>query len=115
MTDLDKLIEAVEAGSIGWYDFPEVCEAIWGDGEDCPNHMETIRAAYQGNLNAAKRLHDVLLPGWMWNVVDDETTVWPKYPGDPKDYQEGFCEDNPARAWLLAVLKALRANHDHVR
>jgi hypothetical protein len=102
MTDLDKLIAAVEAGDM----WSETQYAVFGNGTDLVN---AYQAAFDGSLDAAIRLHESLLPGWVWNVVDSETTVWPGYPGDPKDYQTGYAEGRPARAWLLAVLKALQA------
>ena len=102
MGDLDKLIAAVEAGQ--WE--TTAARAVFGNTKD-PYY--TASCAHRGSLDAALRLHESLLPGWVWNVVDSETTVWPGYPGDPKDYQTGYAEGRPARAWLLAVLKALQA------
>ena len=116
MGDLDKLIAAVEAGQ--WLSVLNVATKVF------PNETPNIGArncyywvldAYRGGgvlpggLDAAQRLHESLLPGWVWNVVDSETTVWPGYPGDPKDYQTGYAEGRPARAWLLAILRALQA------
>ena len=101
MTDLDKLIAAVEAGRLPT--FPETCRAVRGaDGVD-------VDAAFGGSLDAAKRLHDALLPGWAWDVCDDgEADVWP-YDDIIDDRVVGICRDNPARAWLLAILRAVTA------
>lgn len=101
MSDLDKLIEAVEANYI-----LQATDAVQVFPK--PVWLHACEAS-QGSLDAAKRLHDALLPGWIWNVVDSETTVWPGFPGDPGDHQTGYCEGNPARAWLLAILQAVKA------
>ena len=114
MTDLDELIAAVEAGS---FDADTERKAprfnAFADAFEVALGMKPSYAdgwgAYRGSLDAALRLHEALLPGWIWNVVESETTVWPGYPGDPKDHQDGYCEGNPARAWLLAILRAVKA------
>ena len=93
---LDDLITTVEAGSfvyIGW------------EPQALPAHrMIDVSDAYSGSLDAAKALHDALLPGWGWTISADGASV---YGDDPKVYDV----DNahiPARAWLLAILKAYR-------
>ena len=67
--------------------------------------------AYKGSLDAAKALHESVLPGWEWGV-----TCNAEQPNGPAafvaewgDYQNGFeaMSDTPARAWLLAILEAL--------
>lgn len=89
---LDNLIAAVESG-----DF--LLGAIKGMLED------KAYDAFSGSLDAAKALHDALLPGWTW-------TRWPQ--GD-FEVGKGFGEFyigkslDPARAWLIAILKAYRA------
>lgn len=110
MTDLDRLIEAVEAGDRDSFlaIMRAMAEKLLDDGGRYWSVYDT-KKAFDGSLDAAKRLHDALLPGWVWNVVDSETTVWPAYPGDPKNYQDGYSEGNPARAWLLAILRAVKA------
>lgn len=100
MTDLDKLIEAVEAG-----DYDGVSDCKWRIVGAVPFH---IADAYQGSLDAAKALHEELLdsgfhaelwesctrPRAMVRRVDEEYMSW---------------SDNTARAWLLSILKAYRA------
>lgn len=117
MDDLDRLIEAVEAGTAGWYDFPAMCEAVWGDGEGQPNYMDGIRLAYQGSLDAALHLHNSLMPRTsQYSIVTDPTCLcvkvagWPNGLGGDIEIQgEGWDESNPARAWLLAILRAVKA------
>ena len=74
--------------------------------------------AYNGSLDAAKALHDSLLPGWpknlnfiehidgnvccMFGPIPDDAGKWdfaPKFDAKAA---------NPARAWLLAILRAYR-------
>lgn len=110
MTDLDKLIEAVEAGNPEW-------DADFMDGlidwDMNPRPAILVLNAWNGSLNAAKRLHDALLPGWGWDLCDDgEAKVFEYTSSDdsaPFDDYIGVCRDNPARAWLLAILRAVKA------
>jgi hypothetical protein len=96
-----ELIEAVEAG----HD-QRVLELSYYFGG---NYTHVIDA-FRGSLDAAMALHEALLPGWHWNIVLDAATVWPKYPGDPTDaIDSDMIEGNPARAWLLAILRAKEA------
>ncbi len=106
---LDRLIAAVEAGAAGWYDFPRMVEAVWGDDDARPNYMETIRSTYHGSLDSAKALHDALLPGWGFKMEAHRGLglAWVGEPGQMlfRDHQSS---DTPARAWLLAILRAYR-------
>jgi len=101
---LAKLIEAVEAGTFLMNVLPE--------------HEATAYQAFSGSLDAAKRLHDALLPGsvtvcitqrygggfharlfdWVERVREDGSRWW---------MEASAWSDNPARAWLLAILRAL--------
>ncbi len=101
LDSLRALYDAVMAGTLGHDAF---CP-MWHQDGLC---VEADNA-YEGSLDAALALHEAVLPGWIWNVVDSETTIWPGYPGDPKDYQTEYAEGNPARSWLLAILSALIA------
>jgi len=72
----------------------------------------TARAAFEGSLDAAKALHEAVLPGWGWNAGVYGARVWP-YPDEmarkPGVIQVEDREISPARAWLLAILSALIA------
>lgn len=101
MTDLRKLIEAVEAGrDIYPSDFPVMFKGIpWA-----------IRA-HEGSLDAAKVLHEALLDyGWYIETfgMSGEVVLRRRRP---VGRQYGFSDGNPSRAWLLAVLKAYEVNH----
>ena len=104
---LDELIAAVESGGDtiqhniyikASHAFPP--ESAYGK---CPFYE--VDRAFHGSIDAAKALHDALLPGWTW-------TRWPQ--GDIEVCKDG-CEFyigqsfDPARAWLIAILKAYRS------
>lgn len=101
---LTALIEAVEKGTT-----PPWRQVFGWD--------DTINAdaAYRGDLNAAKALHEAMLPGWIFDVTNDSAFVMRAVPD--ADLTDDFLpqylgeDDNPARAWLLAVLRALASGH----
>lgn len=99
MTDLKVLIAAVEDGSVTRQDLIET-----GLGEVLTEDFVT---AFEGSLDAAASLHGALLPGWGWlrqgpaNIVSTDINQW-------EDSQYGYGDSAiPARAWLLAILRAL--------
>jgi len=68
-----------------------------------------VLAAFDGYLDAAKALHDALLPGYGWGAGPWGARVWlysddQKWDGSVR--QEVEMIDTPARAWLLAILRA---------
>ena len=56
--------------------------------------------AYAGSLDAAKALHEAVLPGQDWSISPSKSYAGNGFKGESKD---------PARAWLLAILRALHA------
>lgn len=122
MSALRELRERVAAG-----EWPADFLAV--DSETALRAVTTasLYAAFSGSLDAAKTLHEALLPGWGWlkpaaawkpNSVAVTCPVWRE--GDPEDPDAGgypwFAgEDSiPARAWLLAILDALiQKEEDH--
>jgi hypothetical protein len=96
VTDLDKLIAVVEAGEC-----PDFCPMWHGEGL-----CVEVEAAFAGSLDAALRLHGALLPGWDWSLFGmGQAVVSP--PGNPRTTYYGGAV-TPARAWLLAILRALK-------
>ena len=95
---LEELIEKVGAGGPILHPLPE-----WWSTKDWVNCVE----AFHGSLDAAKALHEAVLPGWGWDISCMEVArVWDlKYKG----YAIQASAKCPARAWLLAILHALRA------
>jgi hypothetical protein len=94
--DLERLIEAVEAGVT---ESGEFARALPMD------HVAEAIHAYRGSLDAALRLHEALLPGWEWVKYANGGFAVMGPPGTSSQW--GAAPDNPARAWLLAVLHAL--------
>ena len=107
LTALDELIKAVgyaaalqpQIYDLAAQAFPP--ESAYGN---CTFH--TIGQAFYGSLDAAKALHDALLPGW-WYVIDHRMCSVSDMFDGPFFSQD--THDSPARAWLLAVLRAYRA------
>ena len=102
--DLKLLAEKVEAGTARP---PEVWDAFNSPCQDMDITMrcEHAKFAYKGSLDAAKALHDAVLPGWRWEGGSGGLfDVW----DDPAEPYKGS-SDIPARAWLLAILRALIA------
>jgi hypothetical protein len=104
---LTKLIEAVERGE--WPGQTNgIARAVFPYNEDWrQDHGVMAHEAFDGSLDAAKRLHDALLPGWAW-----ETGTYLGGLSTAKVWQSNAkghiaIDADPARAWLLAVLKAL--------
>jgi hypothetical protein len=99
------LIEAVERG-----DMPNFCPMFHAQGlcTEC-------EGAFHSSLDAAKALHDALLPGWRlcgahqkykslrWSVSIDRFD-------DPSKLITAMDSASFARAWLLAILRALEGD-----
>jgi hypothetical protein len=69
-----------------------------------------IRYAYHGSLDAAKALHEALLPGWDIQITtyeDDSFEASVARPMEVRTY-DGVSM-YMARAWLLAIIRALIA------
>jgi hypothetical protein len=91
--DLERLIAAVEAGTF----LMDVLTP--GDCE------RDAYSAFNGSLDAALRLHEALLPGTHWSVEEDED-----FGFCGRVYFNGWHHEHsttPARAFLLAILRAL--------
>lgn len=65
--------------------------------------------AFNGSLDAAKVLHDALVPGWTIHIGTENNGEFHVIVGSPSNvrlYDEAF-NAIMARAWLLAILRAL--------
>jgi hypothetical protein len=93
---LRTLAAKVEAGEA-----PENTWRVFGSDEVL---MGFSHKAYHGSLDAAKALHESVLPGWDYCIdsEDDGVAVF-------SDGLNGVVahNENPARAWLLSILKAM--------
>lgn len=126
MTDrkeaLTALLAKVEAGEAKASDMSQAFGAFGAPEEGVSWFTYN---AYNGSIDAAKALHDAVLPGLTirlidhgaefedvgrWNAkVNWEHISWqPTFTAAGPFGHEGQC-NNPARAWLIAVLKALIA------
>lgn len=106
MTDLDKLIAAVEAGAEDalYAALRVIASSSRDKGEYWPAH-DAIKA-FDGSLDAALRLHEALLPGWRARIdVGRRFRAWEI--SDQNAKIDAYAE-NPARAWLLSILRALK-------
>ena len=75
-----------------------------------PHVPEYARQAFLGSLDAAKALHESVLPGWGYEICNGAEVTLRQY--SKKIIFKNVC---PARAWLLAILDALIAQEgtDH--
>jgi hypothetical protein len=78
------------------------------------NNSIAARNAYNGSLDAAKALHEAVLLGYSWLLFEEDSGEFSSLVSkraDPRVYQEEW-HAYPARAWLIAILKALIANEN---
>ena len=110
---LDKLIAAVEAGDLTIDGAPALSMEMSGIvyaamGDDL---WATCVDAFDGSLDSAVALKDALLPGWHWGVdEDEECSAWVRLDGCIVSYSA-----TPARALLLATLRAVKGGADGYR
>lgn len=65
-----------------------------------------------GSLDAAKALHEAVLPGWPWTIENMNSGLSRAWVNSSRGLRTpGYVgeSDDPARAWLIAILKALIA------
>lgn len=111
---LIDLMERVEAGMVR----TDHRKATW---QDCDFEHRgygyrvnaNIARAYNGSLDAAKALHEAVLPCFDVGITtyeDDSFEAFVARPNQVKTY-DGV-SPYMARAWLIAILKALIAEED---
>ena len=107
---LRELIEAVEAGTLCQGDVISLEEGdLIATAFQMINDVdawEYVSMAMDGSLDAAKALHDAVLPGCYVQI-----TTWPMPPMTRVDIGGGHVgrDGNSARAWLIAILRAMEA------
>jgi hypothetical protein len=107
---IDKLIEAVEAGdddAVNTITFG-MSSAAKNKGECFPAH-EMLLAYFHDSLDAAKDVHDVLLPGVRVEIFGPDTDNWGVHWGVTLPGIDTVFGPDLARTWLLAILKAKQA------
>ena len=103
---LIALLERVEAGHLTASCLPDSMVKNW----------QQIMDAYHGSLDAAKALHDAVLPGWSPSVGQNAhhgywfAHVLKSEDGSIVGDKDGSSPDTPARAWLIAIIRALIAD-----
>ena len=101
---LSELIEKVEAGS-----FPGDANVTELFGVAPPTRLMVYAyEAFGGSLDAAKELHDAVLPVAWAHVRYTGKYGHATVDMDGEEYDANNAP-NPARAWLLAILRALYA------
>lgn len=106
---LDRLIEAVEAGSITHHDLDAFIPALGVDGDNTPplRLVDMALRAYNGSVDAAISTHESLVPWWGWFLDDAPSATLYKIQGGDLILHEVEA-DTPARSLLLADLKVYR-------
>jgi hypothetical protein len=107
---LKDLLEKVEAGeTVTPHDFIRTGIPL------LRKHATDAWLAQANSLDAAMALHKAVLPGWRWSAVPNNggvrVGVWNTQAGS--SYRQAtHTHDIPARAWLIAILKALIAEQE---
>ena len=122
---LTALRDKVKAGDVGYNGFLDIAELAFNRAD-----VFSIDAwkAYNGSLDAAKALHEAVLPNMPVSIVDmthnylgghgwKVSVNWPHIEwkrtftaNGPFSYKA--TNKDPARAWLLAILEALIAKEE---
>lgn len=111
---LKDLLEKVEAGEQLWEGFGDYPEII-------DYHCDLIAKAFNGSLDAAKALHETVLPGWVIDRIGQRSGgVWeakilqlgPNGWHETGDLLVSVFNADPARALLAADIKALIAQEE---
>jgi hypothetical protein len=108
VTALQELLAKVEAGTVThvgkkakWPDFDF-------EGKGYGYHVNANMAlAYHGSLDAAKALHEAVIDDYNFLVGVDWVGVW--LPFGSTLHNLNVSNTIPARAWLIAIIKALIA------
>jgi hypothetical protein len=117
-TELLELADRVEAGECcaSIHNIPEK-GSLPGDIKNATGGQSLIvHHALKGSLDAAKALHEAVLPGWEWfisttiELTDAGGERWSEvfvryFDGDPNEGYKGTA-NNPAAAWVAAILRA---------
>jgi hypothetical protein len=102
MSALTRLADAVEAGTATDFQFYTFRDGLSGTVAE----TKTMIRAYNGSLDAAKALHEAVLPWWDWSVDNIGRSQFCAVVYDGAKTISAF-NHNPARALLLAIIRAL--------
>jgi hypothetical protein len=99
VTALQELLAKVEAGDCFLLTQCHKTEQLGG------GKAYLCRDAYNGSLDAAKALHEAVIDDYNFRMGVDWAEVW--LPFGSKLHKFNVANTNPARAWLIAIIKAL--------
>lgn len=107
---LEALREKVEAGECRPYEIEEAAMDVWPADIGNVRRWEiytNAKDAYEGSIDAAVALLEAVLPGWTWEMTGEGVATLYRPYGDEWDYSgDAEVQENPARALLLAIIKA---------
>jgi hypothetical protein len=119
LTRLQALIELRDKVKAGGIVQPFLFQDVFNDQQSHENCAGEAYEAFNGSLDAAKALHEAVLPGWaVHRVGSRHGGVWEadlmQLDADGWHNAETCMRSkvwnaDPARAWLLAILDALIA------
>jgi len=111
--ELAKRVEAGEICGLGFSDAANLCKYL-----GIPVFNDYLNNALEeGSLDAAKALHEAVLPGWVWTLrpvvhtggpwwVCDVAKMFGEWP-EPVNVANGMSHaSTPAAAWVAAILRA---------
>ena len=108
---LELVTDGVDFSEVGYSDFSNAFPSVRsGNGGPWDDHRSDCAIkAYNGSLDAAKALQEAVLGGWRFHIASEANgngfIVTVSSP-DWGEYWVGHAKE-AARAWLIAVLKAL--------
>lgn len=109
MTAMRTLIQAVEAGAL-----PSLRDRADTLGTDQDDRALWFAHAFDGSVDAALALMEVVLPGCAWSLYDNadgDFQAGVHRHDDEHDFHICEFSDTPGRALLLAILKAMEATN----
>jgi len=100
---LESLLAKVEAGTMPWRHYGE---------SDLP-YAEAIDSAFHGSLDAAKALHEAVLPGWRLIMLTEAALTAAPWSAVIRSMDGITCRADDrsiaSRAWLIAIIRAMLA------
>lgn len=101
-TALLALIGAVKVGRAKWHEIEKKVLELWPEWPEIATRMS--EAYGLGSLDAARALHVILVPYWIWAVSTTSAIVTRKHVSE-MTFSHSGC--HAARAWVIAILLAL--------
>jgi len=104
---LEQTYEAVDRGNVHL-----LCDDVTATAfgvkpyDEKVGYVRLIVARRFEALSAAQSLHEAVLPGWRWAIANDALKSRAVVQRDFTLPGVDASDDTPARAWLLAILKA---------